>query len=258
MALAAFGLFFVLGGVLGGGAARVGGGNTPVVVAARDIPLRSVISADQLKVIGYASGDVPPGAFSDTRKVQGLAAELNIAAGQPVTSNMVAKSPDQITGPQPAYLPLPAGFVAITIPAGEQLGVAGYPQAGDYVTVIATVQTGGTFGGAPKTVVKTVFTNLHIIRVGPAASSVAGSSSSSQGQQQGGLSSSFTVVMTQCDAEFMTWFLNSQTSMKYTLESYQDYLKAPPSKPDPQCPAITGTKGVTAADVDARWGFTKA
>lgn len=261
LALAAFGLFFVLGGVLGG-ARGVGGGSTPVVVAAKDIGVRTVITSDQLKVQGYAAGDVPPNAFTDIRRVQGSAAQLSIVAGQPITSNMVAKSPDSITGPQPSYLPLPSGYVAVTVPTGELMGVAGYPQAGDYLTVIANVNVQSLAqGGASlpnKTVTKTIYTNLHIIRVGPAAASAA---SSGQGQQQGGLASSLTVVMTQCDAEFMTWFLsnsNGGAALKYTLESYQDYLKAPPTKPDPSCPAITGTKGVTAADIDQRWSFSKA
>ena len=258
MALAAFGLVFLLGGVLGGG--KVGAGSVPVVVAAKDIQIRNVIQESDVKVVGFAAGDVNASWFHDVKQVKGTAAQVKISAGQPISANEVLSSPDLIVGPQPFRLP--SGFVALTIPTNEQLGVGGYVQAGDYLTVIATVNANqfavpGQPAPPSRTVIKTVFTNLHILKVGPAAVTTAQSGQPQQ-QQQAGVSSSLTVLMTQCDAEFMTWFLNSGASLKYTLESSADYLKTPPSKPDPQCPSITGTRGVSAADVEQRWQFTKA
>jgi len=49
-------------------------------------------------------------------------------------------------GSAPAYLPLASGYVALTIPTGEQVGVAGHITLGDYVTVIAS----GNLGLFPK------------------------------------------------------------------------------------------------------------
>lgn len=51
------------------------------------------------------------------------------------------------------------------------------------------------------------------------------------------------MVVTECQAEYITWFLQ-YASLKYTLESYQDYAQGPPPK-DPDCPSVTSAKGVT-------------
>jgi Flp pilus assembly protein CpaB len=257
LALVAFGLFAVLGGALVGSHTA---GSQKVVVAAKDIPLRSVISPDQLEIEEVAPA--PPGAYLTVGQVKGQAAQLNITKGQPITSNMISKNPDQIAGPAPAYLPIPKGFVAITIPTSEQQGVGGYPQPGDYLTVTVTLHwatnvTGklAQSGGAD-TVTKTVFTNLRIIRVGPSAVASAGTQANSQGAQTQGVASSLTVLMTQCDAEYMNWFLSSGT-VKYQLESYKDYA-SPATRPDPSCPAVTGTKGVGIQDVENRYHFSQA
>ena len=109
----------------------------------------------------------------------GLIAEINIAKGQLITQNMLAQQGDLISGAQPAYLPIPQGFVAVTIPAGGEInGVAGFIQAGDYISLIATVQLAPLSSsatpapGAPTSATKTVFQNLHILRLGPAAATV--------------------------------------------------------------------------------------
>jgi hypothetical protein len=78
----------------------------------------------------------------------------------------------------------------------------------------------------------TIFTNLHVIRVGE------GSSGSSSG------ASSLTVVVTQCQAEVITWFLQ-YAAMKYSLESFHDYLQPDNTTKDPGCPTIDSAKGVT-------------
>jgi len=88
-----------------------------------------------------------------------------------------------------------------------------------------------------------VFNNLDIVRVGPVAS-----------QSATGVSSSLTLLMTGCDAEYLFWLLNNAT-LKYTLESFKDYAAAP-SQPDPSCPSVTSAGGVGPREVDKRWHFT--
>src|SRR5262249_11583358 len=123
--------------------------------------------------------------------------------GQAITTNDVAK-PSQALGSQSEYLAIPSGYVALTIPTSEQQGVADYIQSGDYISVIATVSTAG------KVASKTIFTQLHVIKVG------------TQTSQAGATATSLTVVLTQCQAEVITWFL-TYAALKYTLESYKDY-----------------------------------
>jgi Flp pilus assembly protein CpaB len=152
----------------------------------------------------------------------------------------------------------------MTIPTGEQQGVAGHITLGDYVTVISsanlTVFAVGSAApsGAVKVVTKTVFTNVRVIGLGPATANVqpAGGAATVGGTTgpTGGVVSSLTIELTQCDAEFFTWFLNN-TTVRYTLESFHDYLTQPPSAPDPTCPTVLSAQGVSQKEVEARYHF---
>ena len=257
LALVAFGGVVLVGGALGGGGG-LAGPKTQVLVAAQQINYRTTITADDLVAKAFDQTDVPTGAYLADQKssLVGSVAELTILKGQAVTNNMVAKSASDVLAPTTSFLPLPSGWVAYTMPTGEEQGVGGYPQVGDYITVIASAEvsvfsTSGQASGPPRFVSKTVFTNLRIIRVGPASTGAPGTAST-----QGGVSSSITVELTQCDAEFMTW-LEAKTQLKYTLESYHDYAPAP-TAPDQSCATLAQAHGVSNAVVDSRWHFSAA
>ena len=206
-----------------------------VVVATRDLQPRVAIDAASLQVTSIpVPGAYPKVYFTRLQDVAGLVPLVTIPAGQAVTSNEVAK-PSAALGSQSEYLPIPSGYVAITIPTSEQQGVAGYPQPEDYISVIATVATAG------KVATKTIFTNLHVIRVGMASAAGANTSNAS----------SLTVVVTECQAEVITWFLN-YAALKYVLESFHDYLQ-PGINPDPSCPTVTAAKGVTLQVIQAAY-----
>jgi Flp pilus assembly protein CpaB len=197
-----------------------------VVVATKDLPPRIPVDAGSLAIKAVPTTTYQLLFFTKVDEVKGMIPLVTIVAGQPITSNLVAK-PDQPLGSQSAYLPIPTGFVALTIPTSEEQGVAGNIHPDDYIAVIATVTSGS------KVASKTVFVNLHVIRVGMQTS-------------DGGAAptpTSLTVVVTQCQAEFITWFL-TYASLKYTLESYQDYLQGIPSK-DPNCQSASAATGVT-------------
>lgn len=203
-------------------------------MATKDLQPRIPITADSLTTKPIpVPGTYPKVYFSQLSQVQGLVPLVTIPAGQAITSNDVAKA-NQDFGPQAAYLTIPSGYVALTIPTSEEQGVAGYIQPDDYISVIATVAYAG------KVASKTIFTNLHVIKVGS-----SGSSSTTSG------ASSLTVVVTQCQAEIITWFL-TYASLKYSLESYHDYLRDPQA-PDPTCPSITSAKGVTLQFIQSNY-----
>jgi Flp pilus assembly protein CpaB len=206
-----------------------------VVVATKDLPARIPIDAGalELKQISVYS-QYPAVFFHKIQDAQGMVPLVPIASGQAVSTNEVAK-PGQTLGSQSAFLPIPSGYVALTIPTSEQQGVANYIQPDDYISVIATVSTAG------KVASKTIFTNLHVIKVGMQS---ADSSSAN--------ASSLTVVVTECQAEVMTWFIN-YASLKYALESYKDYLTSTTQNPDPSCPTITAAQGVTLKVIQAAY-----
>jgi Flp pilus assembly protein CpaB len=253
---------FLLGGALGGGGG-IGGATTTVVIAKQAIPGRHFITeadVDTMKVSGNLINT-----YSNKGDLINLVTQIQIAKGVIITSDMLGRDVSLISGGAPAYLPLPKGYVAMTIPTGEQQGVAGHITVGDYITIISSASinifnTGGVQApGPPKIVSKTIFTNVRIIALGPAAANIQpASGGTSVGGVQGqtsGITSSLTVELTQCDAEFMVWFLNN-TSLKYTVESNQDYLAQAPSGPDASCPTIQTAQGVSQREVEARYHFT--
>ena len=262
MAILAGAGVFLLGNFGGGGA--IGGGATEtVVVAAQTIPVRHQINDSDLTTT-KVSGTLP-NVYNKSSDVRGLISEIQITKGVLITSDMLARDAGLIpAGSAPAYLPLASGYVAMAIPTGEQQGVAGHITLGDYITVIASAAltvfsaSGVQAAGPPKVVSKTVFTNVHVIGLGPASANVQPATGTAAGGSQGttaGLTSSLTIELTQCDAEFFTWFLNN-TQLKYTVESFNDYLKQPPSAPDPTCPTVLSAQGVSQKEVEARYHFT--
>lgn len=202
-----------------------------VVVATKDLPPRIPIDSGSLELRTIPTAGYPSILFTKIDDVKGMIPLVTIVNGEAISSNLVSK-PGQSLGAQSEFLPIPSGYVALTIPTSEQQGIAGYVQPGDYISVIATVTSG------IKVASKTVFIDLHVIRVGM-GSSAAGSAPST--------ATSLTIVVTECQAEYITWFLTN-ASLKYSLESYQDYLQTAPAK-DPTCPSVGSAPGVTLATV---------
>jgi Flp pilus assembly protein CpaB len=212
---------------------------TKVVVAKNNIGARNKILASdiELKVVT----PTPPESFTDLTAVAGKGARVDIPAGEPITANLIAQAPDLLSSSDLTYLPIPTGYVATTIPTSEEVGVGGYVQVSDRIIVLATINT-ATFGasaGVP--VVRTVFRDLAVIRVGPATGQPATQS----------VTSSLTVLMTLCDAEYLFWLLDNAV-LKYELESPKDYGATPTQQ---ACPA-SATGGVGPKDVDTRWHFS--
>src|ERR1700680_4667942 len=208
---------------------------TRIVVAKNDILARTKIQASDLQL--SVVNPPPKEAFTSISQVVGKGARVDIPAGDPVSANLIAPGGDLLSTSDVAYLPIPSGYVAVTVPTGEQVGVGGYPQVGDRITMLATINTSIFGSGASAPVVRTVFRDLDIIRVGPASA-----------QSQGGqVASSLTLLMTGCDAEYLFWLLNNATT-KYALESFTDYA-ATPTQPDPSCPKLSSAGGVGPKEV---------
>ncbi|HKC20387.1 MAG TPA: RcpC/CpaB family pilus assembly protein [Candidatus Dormibacteraeota bacterium] len=270
LAVVAFGAVFFLSSVTGGGTSIGGGPTTSVVIAKQSIPLRHQLTAADVEVAkASVNGNASlANTYAASTDVMGLVTEINITKGAIITSDMLAKDASLVpAGAAPAFLPLAKGYVAMTIPTGEQQGVAGHISLGDYITVIASASvsifstTTGQQQGPPRQVSKTVFTQLRIIGLGPAANGVqpasGGSSNTttSGSAQNSGVTSSLTVEVTQCDAEYLTWFL-ANTSVRYTLESYKDYATPPTDNQDTTCAQITAAGGVSNKQVEAKYHFT--
>jgi pilus assembly protein CpaB len=212
----------------------VGGATKQIVVAARDLDARTSLSAEDLKLATYSDGDAPPFAYSRTIDVVGKVALVSIRSGQPLLANQLGSAADA-----GAFLPLPKGYVAATVPTGELVGVAGYIKTGDYINVIAVVPSQKS-GFAN---VRTIYSGIKVVRSG--ADSGGGVATPSQP------ATSLTLQVSECQAEFLGWFL-ANASLKYSLLSFNDYTTAAQAGPDTSCPA-NGSTGVTETDVKNRW-----
>jgi len=264
LAIVAFGAVFLISSTGGGGA--LGGPSTSVVIAKQAIPLRHQITSNDIELAKASvnGNGTLSNTYPSTNDVLNLISEINITKGSVITSDMLAKDISLVpAGAAPAYLPLAKGYVAITIPTGEQQGVAGHISVGDYITVISSANltlfaTTGQQQGPVRQVSKTVFFNLRVIGLGPASAGVqpaaGGGAATSQGATSG-VTSSLTVELTQCDAEYLTWFL-ANTQVRYTLESYKDYSTAPSDNQDESCRTIQAAGGVTNKQVEAKYHFT--
>src|ERR1700674_4247728 len=214
---------------------------TRIVVAKNDIGARTKIQASDLQL--STVNPAPKQAFTSISQVAGKGARVDIPAGDPVSANLIAPAGDLLSTSDVAFLPIPSGYVALTVPTGELVGVGGYPQVGDRITMLATVNTSIFGSGLQVPVVRTVFSNLYILRVGPVTAQTAA-----------GVSSSLTLLVTGCDAEYLFWLLNN-AALKYTLESFRDYA-ATPSQPDPTCPNLSSASGAGPREVDKPWHST--
>jgi hypothetical protein len=242
MAVLAFGGVFLLGNTLGGG----GGGGasaSKVVVAKTDIPLRHIIVDSDLD---FANATAVGPVYANKADVITKISQIKITKGSVITGDMLATDINIVPGgAAPAYLPLPSGYVAMTVIASAS------------VTIFNTAAAAPP--GPPKVVSKTVFKDLRVIGLGPASASITpagGTAAGGSAAPTTGVTSSLTIVLSQCDAEYFTWFLNNM-SLRYTLQSYKDYLKTPlGDNSDPNCKNISDASGVTQYKVDARYKFT--
>ncbi len=220
------------------------GATASIVVAARDLPARTALSRADLATVNYALADLPPGAVTKLDSVVGMVAVADVRKGQPILDNLVIRNPEVLGAAAQPYLPLPKGFVALTLPAGEQQAVAGYIQAGDRIDVVAVVSLKGGASG-----VRTIYTNVPVLRIGPAPDDVAGGATGAL--RRGGLSSSITVAVNQCQAEYLSWFVTN-ASLRFTLLSSADYKDRQDLASDDQ--ACGGNpKVINEADIRARW-----
>ncbi len=246
MAVFAFIAVFVVGVVLAAG--NSAGRQVTAVVALRDIQPRELITPSSVTLSQVPAAALPPHSIVQMADLVGDTALVTIYKGQVLSQSVVGASPDQIDEGTASYLPIPQGFVAITIPTNELQGVGGYVSAGDYMNVIATVNTSIFSPQDPKTVTRTVFTSIRVIRVGPPTVGPK------TGQQQG-VASSLTIVVSECDAQYMDWLINN-ASLKYVLLSYKDYAPAPATA-DSTCPSTVAPGVVGPAQANSRWSFTK-
>jgi pilus assembly protein CpaB len=207
LAIVAFGGALLVGRTSGGSVSVGGSKNVPAVIAKQDIPASTQITATMVDIQQFSADQAPPYAFRAKDLVVGKFAAIPIHTGSAIIDYDVVADPGSVQPAKQAFLPIPAGQVAVQIPTGELVGVGGYIQPDDRIDIIVTYAP----KGAQQPMTKTSFTNLHVIRVGPAG-----------GANTRGITSTLTVIVPLKQAEDLKWALDN-TNYKFVLKSVKDY-----------------------------------
>lgn len=114
---------------------NVEGRSNRIVVAKVDIPLSTMITAEQLTLQQLPREATPEGTFTDPQKLIGRVSVNNIGAREPLTELKLAPAGSDagLTGV------IAEGFRAITVKVDDVVGLAGLVQPGSWVDIVAVV-----------------------------------------------------------------------------------------------------------------------
>lgn len=123
---------------------RVEVGTVPVVVAARAVPVGTMLTQDDVKVVGWPAGSPIADGFDAIDKVVNRGAIRSLSPNEPVTESRLAPLGTG-AGLPPTITP---GMRAISVRVDEVVGVAGFVVPGTLVDVLVTVREGPGGGGS--------------------------------------------------------------------------------------------------------------
>ncbi|MDI6829375.1 MAG: Flp pilus assembly protein CpaB [Armatimonadota bacterium] len=127
-----------------------------VVAASEDIPARTIITKEMVKLSDFPRKLVPPNAAVSVDSVVGKVALQMIREGNPISMNQLAARGAAL-GLSYAVPPL---MRAVTVALDPIIGVAGFLKPGDHVDVVAT------FDVNDGTVTKTVLQDVELLAIG--------------------------------------------------------------------------------------------
>ncbi|MEP7339624.1 MAG: Flp pilus assembly protein CpaB [Acidobacteriota bacterium] len=141
MIVIAFAVVFglVAAGLVGRYLSNLEGRSTKVVVAKVNIPLGTMITAEQVTTQHFPKAITPKGIFTDPEKLIGRVSITNIAANEPFIDMKLAPigSEAGLTGV------IAEGFRAITVKVDDVVGIAGLVSPGSWVDIVAVVTPEG-------------------------------------------------------------------------------------------------------------------
>ena len=128
-----------------------------VAVAAKAIPVGTILSKEMVKLIGWPASSPVSGAFSSAEAVTDRGAIVSIAENEPITEAKLA--PRNAGGGLPPTIP--PGMRAMSVKVNEVIGVAGFAVPGTRVDVLATIGR-----GAQESATRTVVSNVIVLTAG--------------------------------------------------------------------------------------------
>jgi len=129
------------------------------VVAARTIPVGTMITKDHVRLAAWPARNQMTGAFSKIEDVVNRGALTTISENEPLTDAKIAQ-PGVGAGLPPR---IPPGMRAVSVKVNEVVGVAGFVLPGTRVDMLVTVEDPGTRGAQ---ITRAVVNNLEVLTAG--------------------------------------------------------------------------------------------
>jgi pilus assembly protein CpaB len=130
-----------------------------VVVAARDLQLGTVLTVEDVKLIGWPGGALPEGYSSSVEEVLGRGVITNVVLNEPLISSKIAVK--EAGGGLPIVIP--EGMRGVSVRVDDVISIAGFVLPGNRVDVLVTLDQGGQ---ADNPVTKLILQNMSILTSG--------------------------------------------------------------------------------------------
>jgi pilus assembly protein CpaB len=186
-----------------------------VVVAARAIPVRSVLTAEDVQLKKMPVSAAPQGALRETGEAEGKVTLVDLYPGEVLLAQRLV-DPNEVSANGRMALVVAADEVLMAFPAGDRLTQTGVLKPGDHVDLLFSLQFptereggGGGSGGDLQT-----FNVLQNVTI----ASVVGQSFDETGAQQGAAQALLFTVSPQ-DALVLKWLIDSSAVTDIVLRA---------------------------------------
>jgi pilus assembly protein CpaB len=132
------------------------------VVAAKPLPIGTLVTAEHVKLIPWPAGTLIPGSFTSVDQVTNRGLVQSVSENEPLTESKLAK-----VGAGAGLPPtIPPGMRALSVKVNEVVGVAGFVVPGNRVDVLVSINPGQVSGQAGEPVTRVIVSNVQVLTAG--------------------------------------------------------------------------------------------
>lgn len=133
---------------------------TEVVVAARDLPIGTLLTAEDVKLVDWPGGAVPEGYSASVEEVLGRGVITDLVLNEPLISDKMAVK--EAGGGLPIVIP--EGMRGVSVRVDDVISIAGFVTPGTRVDVMVTIDEGQQQNVNPIT--KLILQNISVLTSG--------------------------------------------------------------------------------------------
>lgn len=133
-----------------------------IAIASIDIDIGARISPEQVKMVDWPTGSVPPGAFTEAALLDGRVSKTSLSRGEPIIEAKLA--PQGSKGGLSAVVA--EGKRAMTVRVNDVVGVAGFALPGNFVDIMVNTQDEASRGNdKDRSISKIVLERILVLAV---------------------------------------------------------------------------------------------